>query len=58
VKQRPINLFLPPHSIAVDQNETPLLEFSAVISWLEGAESDEGVEVFGRAEDVHSQAER
>jgi len=34
------------------------LEFSAVIPWLGGAESDEGIEVFGRPEGVHSQAGR
>jgi hypothetical protein len=32
------------------------LEFSAVIPWLGGAESNEGIEVFGGAEGVHSQA--
>jgi hypothetical protein len=32
------------------------LEFSAVIPWLGGAESDEGLEVFGRAEGVYSEA--
>ena len=32
------------------------LEFSAVIPWLGGAESDEGIEIFGGAEGVHSQA--
>jgi hypothetical protein len=32
------------------------LEFSAVISWLGGAESDEGLEVFGRPEGVHFEA--
>jgi hypothetical protein len=31
------------------------LEFSAVIPWLGGAESYEGIEVFGRPEGVHSQ---
>ena len=30
------------------------LEFSALIPWLGGAESDEGLEVFGRPEGVHS----
>jgi hypothetical protein len=34
------------------------LEFSALIPWLGGAESDEGIEVFGRAEGVHTQAGR
>jgi hypothetical protein len=34
------------------------LEFSAVILWLGGAESNEGIEVFGGAEGVHSQARR
>jgi hypothetical protein len=34
------------------------LEFSAVIPWLGGAESDEGIEVFGRPEGVHSQTGR
>jgi len=34
------------------------LEFSAVIPWLGGAESDEGIEIFGGAEGVHSQAGR
>ena len=32
------------------------LEFSAVIPWLGGADNDEGIEVFGRPEGVHSQA--
>ena len=32
------------------------LEFSAVIPWLGGAESDEGIEIFGRPEGVHSEA--
>ena len=32
------------------------LEFSAVIPRLGGAESDEGIEIFGRPEGVHSQA--
>jgi putative transposase len=31
------------------------LEFSAVIPWLGGAESDEGIEVFRSAKSVHSQ---
>ena len=30
------------------------LESSALIPWLGGAESDEGLEVFGRPEGVHS----
>ena len=34
------------------------LEFSAVIPRLGGAEIDEGFEVFGRPEGVHSQAGR
>jgi len=34
------------------------LEFSAVIPWLGGAESNEGIEVFGGAEGVPSQARR
>jgi hypothetical protein len=34
------------------------LEFSAVIPWLGGAESDEGIEVFGRPEGVYSQTGR
>ena len=34
------------------------LEFSALIPWLGGAESDEGIEVFGRPEGVHSEAGR
>jgi putative transposase len=33
------------------------LEFSALIPWLGGAESDEGLEVFGRPEGVYSEAE-
>jgi hypothetical protein len=32
------------------------LEFSAPIPWLGGAESDEGLEVFGRPEGVYSEA--
>ena len=32
------------------------LEFSAPIPWLGGAESDEGLEIFGRPEGVYSQA--
>jgi hypothetical protein len=32
------------------------VEFSVVIPRLGGAESDEGLEIFGRAEGVHSQA--
>ena len=32
------------------------LEFSAVIPRLGGAESDEGIEIFGRPEGVHSEA--
>ena len=31
-------------------------EFSALFPWLGGAESDEGLEVFGRPEGVHSEA--
>jgi hypothetical protein len=34
------------------------LEFSVMIPRLGGAESDEGIEVFGRAEGVHTQAGR
>jgi hypothetical protein len=34
------------------------LEFSAVIPWLGEAESDEGIEVFGRPEGIHSQTGR
>jgi hypothetical protein len=34
------------------------LESSASIPWLGGAESDEGIEIFGRPEGVHSQARR
>ena len=30
------------------------LEFSAIIPWLGGAENDEGLEIFGRPEGVHS----
>ena len=29
-----------------------------MILWLEGAESDEGIEIFGRAEGVHAQVGR
>ncbi len=32
------------------------LEFSAVIPWLGGAESDESIEIFGCPEGVHSEA--
>jgi hypothetical protein len=32
------------------------LELSAPIPWLGGAESDEGIEIFGRSEGAHSEA--
>jgi hypothetical protein len=32
------------------------LEFSAPMPWLGGAESDQGIEIFGRSEGVHSEA--
>lgn len=32
------------------------VEFSAVTSWLGGAEGDKGIDVFRRAEGVHSEA--
>src|SRR5262245_61244032 len=34
------------------------LESSALIPWLGGAQRDEGIEVFGRPEGIHSQARR
>jgi putative transposase len=34
------------------------LEFSVVIPWLGGAENDEGVEVFGCPEGIHTEAGR